>query len=95
MSEAKLRALDHFEDSEEFSDAERAVLGLADAITATPAVVPEDLFVTLKNHFDDADVVTLASALAWENYRARLNRVFDVEAEGYSEGAYCPLPVRE
>lgn len=86
--------MDDFDDSEEFSEVERAVLRLADAITATPAVIPAGLFATLREHFDDADVVTLTSALAWENYRARFNRVFDVEAEGYSEGAYCPLPVR-
>lgn len=94
MPEGKLRALDDFEDAEEFSDVERAVLRLADAITATPAAIPQDLFASLQSHFDDADIVTLASALAWENYRARFNRVFDVAAEGYSEGAYCPLPIR-
>lgn len=59
----------------------------------TPADVSDELFDALREHFDDAQIVELASALAWENHRARFNRVFDVGAEGYSEGAFCPLPV--
>lgn len=59
----------------------------------TPAEVSDELFDALRGHFHDAQIVELASALAWENHRARFNRVFDVGAEGYSEGAFCPLPV--
>ena len=77
-----------------FTDGERRVLELADAMAATPAVVPDDLFGRLRDHFDEEQIVELASALAWENYRARFNRVFDVDAEGYSEGAFCPLPLQ-
>jgi hypothetical protein len=33
-------------------------------------------------------------AIAWENHRARFNRVFGVLAEGFSEGAFCPMPER-
>lgn len=32
--------------------------------------------------------------IAWENFRARFNRGFDVGGQGYSEGAYCVLPER-
>ena len=37
--------------------------------------------------------VFLTSALAWENYRARFDHALGVEAEGFSDGAFCPLPV--
>lgn len=30
--------------------------------------------------------------IAWENFRARFNRGFDVADQGFSEGAYCALP---
>ena len=30
--------------------------------------------------------------IAWENFRARFNRGFDVAAQGFSEGASCPIP---
>jgi len=31
--------------------------------------------------------------LALENYRARFNWAFGIDAEGFSEGRYCPVPV--
>jgi hypothetical protein len=38
--------------------------------------------------------VELAASIAWENYRARFNRVFGVRSSGFSEGAFCALPER-
>ena len=32
--------------------------------------------------------------IAWENFRARFNRGFDVANQGFSAGAYCALPER-
>ena len=69
------------------------MLRLADAMTSTPAHIDDALFAALRTKFDEAQLTELASALAWENYRARFNRVFDVEAEDYSKGAFCPMPV--
>lgn len=66
---------------------------LADAITAIPAQVPDELWEELRERFSDEQIVELASAIAWENYRSRYNRVFDIGPEGYSEGAFCPLPL--
>ena len=62
-------------------------------MTSTPAEVPDELFMELRLHFTERQVTELASALAWENYRARFNRVFLVESEDFSAGAYCPLPL--
>jgi hypothetical protein len=39
-------------------------------------------------------MVELTSAIAWENYRARFDHAFGIEAEGFSQGAVCALPVR-
>ncbi len=36
----------------------------------------------------------LTANIAWENFRARFNRGFDVAAQGFSEGAVCPIPER-
>jgi alkylhydroperoxidase family enzyme len=63
-------------------------------MTDTPADVSEELFEQLRAHFSERELTELASAFAWENYRARFNRVFRVESEDLSEGAYCPLPIR-
>lgn len=85
-------ALVDFETSAEFSDLEKLVLRYAVALTATPVEVADDLFDALRAHFDARQLVQLTSGIAWENYRARFNHAFGCEAEGYSEGAFCPLP---
>ena len=85
-------ALPTYSTSSLFSREEKLALTLADAITSTPAAIADELFDGLRDVFTDAQIVELASALAWENYRARFNRVFDVESENFSEGAFCPLP---
>ena len=59
------------------------MLRFADHLTATPADVPDNLYAAVVALLGEAGVVELASAIAWENYRARFNRAFDVEAEGF------------
>ena len=56
---------------------------MADAITATPAAVTPDLRERLKQRFSTPQLVELAAAIAWENYRARSNRVFGFGSEGF------------
>ncbi len=84
--------LARFEDSAAFTPAERLILRLATAMTRTPAHIDDELFAQLQTEFSEEQLVELAAAMAWENYRARFNRVFGVEAEGFSKGAFCPLP---
>ncbi|WP_051579605.1 carboxymuconolactone decarboxylase family protein [Pseudonocardia acaciae] len=92
VTEEQLRELSRFRESPAFSDVERAVLELATAMAATPATVPPELMIELRRHFDQAQLVELAASAAWENYRARFNRVFGVGPVGFSEGAVCVLP---
>ena len=93
LTEAKLHALGSYATSDAFSDDERLVLELTDALVATPTNVSDELFARLRAAFEPSQLVELASAIAWENYRARMNRVFDVGSEDYSAGAFCPLPI--
>jgi hypothetical protein len=48
----------------------------------------------LREQLDDEQLVELTAMIAWENFRARFNRGFDVADQGYSEGAYCAIPER-
>lgn len=80
-----------FEILEVFNDKERLVIELADAMADTPANVSEDLYARLRNLFSEEQLLELGAQIAFENYRARLNRVFDVE----SDELYKPLPVDE
>ncbi len=77
-----------------FSELERLVLEYADAITDTPVEVPEALFARLREKFNEAQLVELTSAIAWENYRARFSHAFGIEGENFSEGAVCAMPAR-
>ena len=93
ISDEQLRALPRFEDSDAFAPLEKLVLRYAVAMTETPAEIPESLFATLREHFDEAQMVELTTAIAWENYRARGNHAFGIGPQGFSEGAYCPMPL--
>ena len=93
ISDRQLVDLAHFETSPAFSELEKLVLRYAVAMTNTPVEVPDELFAELRNHFSPQQMVELTSAIAWENYRARFDHAFGIEAEGFSEGAVCPVPV--
>ena len=94
LSEAQLRDLRDFEASTAFSEGEKLVLEYAVRMSHTPVDVSEELFSQLRRHFDDKQLVELTSAIAWENYRSRFNHALEIGAEGFSEGAFCPLPER-
>jgi 4-carboxymuconolactone decarboxylase len=93
VSEGQLADLADFEESPAFSELQKRVLRYAVALTRTPADVPEELFNSLRAHFNPQQMVELTSMIAWENFRARFNRGFGVESEGFAEGAVCPVHV--
>ena len=84
----------NYRNSDLFSETERLVLQYADGMTQTPVEVPDALFAKLREKFNDALLVELTATLAWENYRARFDHAFGVEAEGFAEGSFCALPAR-
>jgi alkylhydroperoxidase family enzyme len=94
ISAEKLMALPEYPDSPLFSPLEKLALELADHMAKAVPEVPDALFAALRGHLDEAQLVELATAIAWENFRARFNRVFDIESDELSEGAFCALPVR-
>ncbi|MDP9237836.1 MAG: hypothetical protein M3P30_10675 [Chloroflexota bacterium] len=95
VREAQLRDLPLYRDSPEFSEAERLAIDLAVEMSRVPVDVPRELDEALARVFDQRQLVELTAAIAWENYRARFNRVFHIQAVGYSSGAFCVLPERE
>jgi alkylhydroperoxidase family enzyme len=92
ISESQLMALPDFEGSSEFTPIEKLVLRYAAAMTNTPVEIPDALFDALQQTFDERQLVELTSAIAWENYRARFDHAFGIEAEGFYQGALCLLP---
>ncbi len=83
-----------YAESDVFSDLEKRVLDYAVALTRTPADASDELVAALREHLSDEQLVEITAMIAWENFRARFNRGFDVASQDFSEGACCPLPER-
>ncbi len=80
---AKIAAVAQYQTSPLFSPAEKAALALAEEMTQTPAEVSDATFAAARAHFSDVQLVDLAATVAIENYRARFNRAFAVESQGF------------
>ena len=92
ITEEQLRELPRYRESAAFSEEERLVIELSAEMTKAPVELPPELLDRLRSRFDEAQLVELAAAIAWENYRARFNHAFGMGSQGFSEGAFCPLP---
>ena len=85
----KLQAVTTPRESSLFSEAERAALAYAEAVTATPTAVTDGVFEPLRRHFTVPQIVELAATIATEHFRAKFNTALGVEAQGL-----CVLPPR-
>ena len=94
VSEEDLADLHRYRTSDRFNEADKLVLDLTVAMCSTPAEVPDELRVELLRHFSKGQLAEIASTIAWENHRARINRALGVRPAGFSDGAFCALPER-
>jgi alkylhydroperoxidase family enzyme len=85
LSDEKLSAA-RGDDMTPLNDTERLVIELADALADTPSNVSDDLYARLRNQFSEEQLMQLAGQIAFENYRARWNRLFNVG----SDNLYTP-----
>ena len=90
ISTEQIANLGNYRTDFNFSELERLVLEYADAMTQTPVEVSDPLFARLRERFSEAELVELTSAIAWENYRARSNRVFGFGSEGFYQSKEKP-----
>ena len=89
LTDAKLAAV-LGNDVSSFTEPERLAIELSDALTSTPANVSDDLYSQLRNHFSEEQLLELSAQIAFENFRARLNRLYDAQ----SDGLYKPASER-
>src|SRR4051812_38274864 len=92
MPAEQVRDLNRHRESEHFDERERLVLDYAEAMTRTPVEVGDELVTALREFLDDAQLVELTSVIALENYRARFNWAMGIGAQGFADGAACPVP---
>ena len=95
VSDEQLLAMTHYRDTDLFTNLEKLVLDYATGMSRTPVEVPDSLFARLREHFDEAQLVELTSAIALENMRGRFNLALGVGAAGFSEGMVCAVPSRQ
>jgi alkylhydroperoxidase family enzyme len=72
---------------EGFAPEEAALLRMADAMADRPSNVSDELYRELRQYFSEEQLIELTATAAFENFRARYNRVFDVGSDGlYRKG---------
>jgi alkylhydroperoxidase family enzyme len=86
----KIRAVPHWRDSDVFTELERLVMDYAEAMTATPPEVTDELVDRLSAHLSEAQLVELTAIVAVENLRSRMNSALGLSAQGFKER--CEIP---
>ena len=92
---AKLRDVPRWRESEAYTDLERRVLEYAEAATATPPTVTDDLVESLRRDLGEAALVELTMMIAVENQRSRFNSALGLTSQGFSDRCVVPAtPLR-
>ena len=75
-----------------FTPLERKVLEYAEAMTATPPTVTDEMVAGLRADLDDAQLVELTEMISVENLRSRTNSALGLTSQGFKD--QCDLPPR-
>lgn len=82
---AKLEAVTHWKDADVYTPIERRVLAYAEAVTATPPAVTDELADALRSELGVPAFVELTTMVAVENLRSRFNAAMGLASQGFSE----------
>jgi alkylhydroperoxidase family enzyme len=81
VPDAKIVAVWEFEQSDLFTDAERAALRLALAMGQSPNAVTDEHFVALREHYDEAQIVEMIAAVCNFGFWNRWNDTVATDLE--------------
>jgi 4-carboxymuconolactone decarboxylase len=95
LRDEELLALPSYRTSELFSELDKLVLDYATGMSRTPVEVTDELFASLRRHFDEAQLIELTHIVALENLRGRFNLGLGIGASGFSEGKVCAVPMTD
>ncbi len=90
---AKVREVPRWRESEVFSPLERDVMAYAEAMTATPPTVTDEMVEPLVAELGAAGMVELTQMIAIENQRSRFNFAAGLSSQGFSDVCELPLAV--
>src|SRR3954466_11506594 len=88
----KLRDVPRWRDSDVYTALERQVMAYAEAATATPPAVTDDMVSELRRELDDAELVELTMMIAVENVRSRFNTALGLTSQGFTDRCEIPAP---
>jgi alkylhydroperoxidase family enzyme len=91
MDPAKLHDVPAWRTSDRFTALERDVLALAEAETATPPTVDDELVARLTQRLGAEAFTELVAIVAVENLRSRINSAMGLSAQGFSDRCEVPL----
>jgi alkylhydroperoxidase family enzyme len=86
----KLQNVPRRRDSDVYTDLERQVMDYAEAATATPPAVTDEMVAGLREQLDDAALVELTMMIAVENQRSRFNSALGLTSQGFKDR--CEMP---
>lgn len=82
-SDAKCLELDKWQESNLFSDKERAALSYAEKVTYTDQYPDDDCFVELKKYFNENAIMELTALIAFQNMSSKFNSALDIAPQGF------------
>ena len=81
----KIRAVPAWRDSAVFTELERLALEYAEAMTATPPAVTDEMTEAIRRRLGEAGLVELTAIIAVENLRSRMNAALGLTAQGFKD----------
>jgi alkylhydroperoxidase family enzyme len=93
-TEAEIDALDRVADSQAFDPALKTALLYAEAMTRDAHRVDEKLFVEMKRHFSDSEIMEITSVVGLTNYWNRFTTALRIDLSGTDEPYDPPGPIR-
>jgi alkylhydroperoxidase family enzyme len=86
-TEDQINHLGDFESRSDFTPAEKVALRLAEVETLRPREFSDEMWNSLRQHFDEGEIVELTAAIGLFNYFNRANDVLRMEPTKPGEGA--------
>ncbi|MEV0254601.1 carboxymuconolactone decarboxylase family protein [Streptomyces sp. NPDC050732] len=91
---AKASQVPRWRESDAFTPLERDVLEYAEAMTATPTTVTDELHASLLDRLGAAAMVELTAYVAFSNMSTRNNTAHGITSQGFSDACEIPLAAR-
>jgi AhpD family alkylhydroperoxidase len=88
----RLKDIENYATSPNFTDDERAAIAYADAMTTDPHTVTDEQVADLRARFGDDGVLELSYQIGVENMRARMNTALGITEQGFNSGDACRVP---